>query len=214
MCVARLHVGAVPLQSELETQATQVPVVGSHAGAVAPHFVLFVGEQTPQAPVGSQAGATPPHSPSPVQPRHVCVVASQTGVVPEHCAAERHPTHEPVTALQTGTVPMHCLTFVTEHAPHDPFGWHAGVDPPQSASLAHAWHVCVVRSQAGVDPPQFAFDVQATQVAVATSQAGVVPEQSAAFVVEHAPHDPVGWHAGFAPPQSASEPHARHVCAP
>jgi hypothetical protein len=209
-----LHVGAVPLQSAFETQATQMPVVGSQAGAVAPHFVLFVGEHTPQAPVGSQAGATPPHSPSPVQPRHVWVVASHTGVVPEHCAAERHPTHEPVTALQTGTVPMHCLTFVTEHAPHEPLGWQAGVDPPQSASLVHAWHVCAVRSQAGVDPPQFAFEVQATQDAVATSQAGVVPEQSATFVVEHEPHAPVGWQAGFAPPQSASEPHARHVCVP
>jgi hypothetical protein len=56
--------------------------------------------------------------------------------------------------------------------------------------------------------------VQATQVAVATSQAGVVPEHSASFVVEHAPHAPDASHAGFAPPQSASEPQARHVCVP
>jgi hypothetical protein len=117
-----LHVGTAPAQSAFDRQATQVPVVGSHAGVVAPHFVLFVAEQTPHAPEGSHAGATPPHSPSPEHPRHVCVVASQTGVVPEHCAAERQPTHEPVTALQTGDVPMHCLTFVTEQAPHEPFG--------------------------------------------------------------------------------------------
>jgi hypothetical protein len=214
VCVTRLHVGAVPLQSALELQATQVPVVGSHAGVVAPHLVLFVAEHTPHAPEGSQAGAMPPHSPSPVQPRHVCVVASHTGVVPEHCAAERHPTHEPVTALQTGTVPMHCLTFVTEHAPHEPLGWQAGVEPPQSASLAQGRHVCAVRSQAGVDPPQFAFDVHATQVAVAASQAGVAPEHSATFVVEHAPHAPEASHAGFAPLQSASDPQARHVCVP
>jgi hypothetical protein len=33
-----------------------------------------------------------------------------------------------------------------------------------------------------------------------------------AFVAEHVPHEPLGWQAGVAPPQSASLAQARHVC--
>jgi len=43
------------------------------------------------------------------------------------------------------------------------------------------------------------------------SHTGVAPAHAAVFVVEHAPHAPLGWHAGVAPLQSASPAHARHV---
>ena len=122
MCVAASQVGKAPLQSAFARQATHVPDVVSQTVVVPPHALLLVAEHAPQAPEGSQAAATPPQSPSPAQPRHVCVDVSQTGVVPEHCAADRQPTHEPVTTLQAGTVPTHAVTFVVEQAPHEPFG--------------------------------------------------------------------------------------------
>jgi hypothetical protein len=110
--------------------------------------------------------------------------------VPEHCAGERQPTHEPVTALQAGVEPTHAVTFVDEHAPHEPFGWHAGVLPLQSASVAHPRHVCVVVLHAGVEPEHVVFATQATQVAAAALQAGVAPVHSVAFVAEQRPHAP------------------------
>ena len=63
-------------------------------------------------------------------------------------------------------------------------------------------------------PLQVAFETQGTHVAVAALHAGVVPVHALAFVVEHAPHVPPGWQAGVEPPQSASEPQARHMCVP
>ena len=46
------------------------------------------------------------------------------------------------------------------------------------------------------------------------SHSGVGPAQAVAFVPEHAPHAPLGWHAAVAPPQSASPEHARQVFVP
>jgi hypothetical protein len=45
----------------------------------------------------------------------------------------------------------------------------------------------------------------------AVSHSGVGPWHAVAFVAEHAPHAPLGWHAVVAPPQSASPVHARQV---
>lgn len=120
----------------------------------------------------------------------MCDDCSQTGAVPEHCAAERQPTHEPVTALQAGVEPTQAVTFVDEHAPHEPFGWQAGVAPEQSASVAHPRQVCVVVLHAGVEPEQVVFATQATHVAAVALQAGVAPVHSVAFVAEHTPHEP------------------------
>jgi hypothetical protein len=61
-------------------------------------------------------------------------------------------------------------------------------------------------------PPHWALEVQGTQVAVGTSQAGVAPEHFVALVAEQTPHEPLGWQAGVAPPQSASLAQARQVC--
>ena len=57
--------------------------------------VLLPSEHWPQAPEGSQAGVVPPHSPSPPQPRQVCVAALQTGVVPPHCTFDVQETQVP-----------------------------------------------------------------------------------------------------------------------
>jgi hypothetical protein len=95
-----------------------------------------------------------------------------------------------VTALQAGVEPMHAVAFVDEHAPHAPLGWQAGVLPPQSVSLVHPRHVCVVVLHAGVEPVHVVFATQATQVAAVALQAGVEPVHSVAFVAEHTPHAP------------------------
>jgi hypothetical protein len=50
MCVAPLQTGAVPLQSALARQVTQVPAATLQTGAVPVHWVLFVAEHSPQAP--------------------------------------------------------------------------------------------------------------------------------------------------------------------
>jgi len=104
------------------------------------------------------------------------------------------------------------VTLPSEHWPHAPVGWQAGVAPLQSTSPAHARQVCVVVLQTGVRPPHCAFDVHGTQVAEATSHTGVAPEHRVALVAEHWPHAPPGWQAGVVPPQSASPAHARQVC--
>ena len=64
----------------------------------------------------------------------------------------------------------------------------------------------------GEPPLHVALDTQATQVPPATSQTGVAPVHFAVFVAEHAPHAPVGSHAGVVPPHSTSPAHARQVC--
>jgi hypothetical protein len=190
VCVAPLQIGVTPEQSASATHVTQVPVAVAHTGVAPVHWLTFEAEHSPHDPDAWQAGATPPHSPSPAQARQVCVVGSQIGVAPAHCADVRHPTQAPATTLQAGVAPEHCVAFVTEHVPHDPFGWQAGFAPPQSLSATQARHVCVPVSQAGVVPEQLALATHATHVAVAASQAGVAPEHCVAFVAEHVPHDP------------------------
>jgi hypothetical protein len=54
-----------------------------------------VAEHCPQAPDVWQAGVAPPHSPSPPQPRQVCVAVLQIGVVPPHCAFDVQGTQVP-----------------------------------------------------------------------------------------------------------------------
>jgi hypothetical protein len=191
VCVAPSQTGVPPAQSADATQPTQVPVDVWHTGVAPTHWVLFVAEHSAHAPEAWHAGETPPHSPSPVQARHACVVGSQIGLPPPHCPEPRQPTQVPDTTLHTGVAPAQDVAFVAEHAPHAPFGWQAGDEPPQSVSAAQPRHVCVARLQVGVVPPHVAFVVHATQVAVVVSHAGVAPEQSAAFVAEHAPQAPL-----------------------
>jgi hypothetical protein len=71
--------------------------------------------------------------------------------------------------------------------------------------------VCVAVLQIGAVPVHCAFDVQGTHVPIAAKQAGVAPVQRTAFVAEHWPQAPDGWHAGADPPHSLSPPQARQV---
>jgi hypothetical protein len=61
-------------------------------------------------------------------------------------------------------------------------------------------------------PEHCAAERQPTHEPVTALQAGVEPVHAVAFVDEHAPHEPLGWQAGVAPPQSASAVQPRHVC--
>ena len=130
-----------------------------------PHALAFVAEHWPHAPDDWHAGVAPPHSPSPPQPRHVCVATLQIGVVPPHWAFDRQGTQVPAAAWQTGVAPLHALAFVAEHCPHAPDDWHAGAAPPHSLSPAQPRHACVAVLQIGVAPPHCAFDTQGTHVA-------------------------------------------------
>jgi hypothetical protein len=70
-----LHTGVTPPHSALEMQFTHVPLATLQAGIDPLQRVVFVAEQTPHAPDGWQAGVAPvPQSPSPPQPRQLCVV--------------------------------------------------------------------------------------------------------------------------------------------
>ena len=107
---------------------------------------------------------------------------------------------------------MQALLLPSEHCPHAPDDWQAGVAPAQSLSPAQARQVCVIVLHTGATPPHCAFDVHGTQVPADTRQAGVLPVHLLALLAEQTPHAPDGWQAGVAPPQSLSPPHARQVC--
>jgi hypothetical protein len=164
-CVVVLQTGVAPPHSAFVLQLAHKPTATLQTGIAPEHFVLFVAEQTPQAPLGWQAGvAPPPQSVSPVQARQVWVVVLQTGVVPPHTAFETQGTHVPLAVLQTGVAAVHFVALPLEHWPQAPPGWQAGKEPPQSLSLAQAWHVWRMGSQTGVAPAQSLLTRQVTQV--------------------------------------------------
>ena len=82
--------------------------------------VALVAEHWPQAPEGWQAGEAPPHSPSPAQPRQVCVAVLQIGAVPPHWAFDTHGTQRALPVSQTGVAAAQAVAFVAEHWPHAP----------------------------------------------------------------------------------------------
>jgi hypothetical protein len=211
VCVAPLQIGVVPEQLPLFKQLTHVLVAVKQNGVPPVHAVALVTEHCPQAPLASHAGVAPPHSPSPAQARHTWVVVLQTGVVPPHWALEVQGTQVPVAVKQTGVAPEQAVALEAEHWPQAPPGWQAGAVPPHSPSPAQARQTWVVVLQTGVVPPHWALEVQGTHVPLAVKQAGVAPEQAVAFVAEHWPQEPPGWHAGVAPPHWLSAVHAWQV---
>lgn len=200
------------------------------------HCVVLVAEHWPQAPDVWQAGVVPPHSPSPPQPRQVCVPPSHTGVVPLQSALATQRTQVAVAVLQTGVDPTHWVALPAEHWLQAPDVWQAGVVPPHSLSPLQALQVRKAGSQTGVVPPQSALARHPTQLLVAVLQTGVAPEQlalvrhctqvaevvshtgvdppqSPMLVAEQAPQAPDSWQTGAVEGQSASAPQARHACA-
>ncbi|HEX4405119.1 MAG TPA: hypothetical protein VH560_09855 [Polyangia bacterium] len=215
MFVVVSQMGRVPEQSVLATHSTQALVAVSHtccATAQAPGLPAPHGTHAPLAP---HTGADTSHSLSSAQVRQACVVPSQTGVAPEQSADDTHATHTPSVASHSAVAPEHAAAFVVEHAPHAPLGSHAAVVPPHSPSASQPRHTCVTPSQTGLVAVVHALAArQATHVPPVVSHNGVAPLQAVAFVVEHAPHAPLGWHAAVAPLQSVSPAHARHVFVP
>jgi len=162
--VVVLQMGVVPPHCAFVLQVAQTPSAALHTGVVPEHFVTLVAEQTPHEPLGWQAGVAPPHWLSALQPWQAWVVVLQTGVGPEQSALDTQATHVPFDVLQAGVAPEHLVEFVAEQAPQEPPGWQAGVAPPQSLSIAHAWQVCRIGSQTGVPPEQSELTTQVTHV--------------------------------------------------
>jgi hypothetical protein len=200
------------------------------------HWAVFVAEHCPQAPDAWQAGVVPPHSPSPPQPRQVCVPPSQMGVAPLQSALATQRTQVPLAVLQTGVAPTHWVALPAEHCLQAPDAWQAGVVPPHSLSPLQARQVRKAGSQTGFVPPQSAAARQPTQLLVAVlqtgvgpeqltllrhwthvaelvSQTGVAPLQRPMLVAEQAPQAPDAWQTGAVEGQSASAPQPRQACA-
>ena len=72
--------------------------------------------------------------------------------------------------------------------------------------------VFVVVSQMGLVPPHWEALVQETQVPVDGLQPETGPLHLVVLVAEQTPQTPLGWQAGVAPPQSASDPQPRQAC--
>ena len=212
VCVPASQTGVAPLQSAAAMQVTHVA-----AGVLAERgrpvqAARSVAEQTPQLPPGWQAGAPALHSPSTTQLRQPPVTASHTGVVPLQLALDVQPTQVPVDDWHCGVAPPQAAMLVAEQAPQVPFGWQAGVDPPQSPSRVQPRQVFVVVSQIGLMPPHCEALVQETQVPVAPSQPATGPLHFPVLVEEQTPQTPLGWQAGMDPPQSTSDAQPRQAC--
>jgi hypothetical protein len=211
VCVVVLHTGLLPPHSVSARHGTHVAVGVKHTGVAPTHLVAFVAEHWAQPPLPWQAGVALGHSASEPQARQVCDAVLQTGVVPPHCALEVHGTQVALAVSQAGVAPEQAVAFVAEHWPQAPLAPQAGFEPEHSESPAQARQAWVVVLQTGAVPTHWAFEVQGTQVPLVVKQTGVAPEQAAAFVAEHWPQDPAGWHAGVAPPHSESPAQARQV---
>ena len=210
------HFGVVPLQVVPSTHPTHCPTfapVVTHAGP-------------PVVPVQSAAL---------VHPWQTWVVVLHVGALPAQSVFALQPTHVPLGASQTCDPPVHCVTLPSEHCPHAPDAWQAGVAPPQSASLAHFPQIWL-DPHTGVVPPQSPAVRQPTQLLTVVSQRGVAPLQLASLAhVTHAPkfvlatlsqtsppeHSALSaqarqaWlvesHTGFVPLQSVLAKHPRHT---
>jgi hypothetical protein len=117
VCVVALHVGVEPAQSELNSQATHVPVGKSHTASPPVHCVPFVAEHWPHPPQTSHAGVAGVEVQSASLAHAVQVPPLHTGVSPPQSAPLRHWTQ---------------LLLVNAHR---------GVDGGQFASAMHETHV-------------------------------------------------------------------------
>jgi hypothetical protein len=206
--------GVVPPQSAFARQPTQTPPppLVSHRGVAAPQRLVSAGVQAAHAPVLRHTGNFGSQSALDAQARHVCAPVSQTGRVPRQSAFATHSTQVLVVASQTLAAAAQAPGLPAAHAWQAPVAPHTGVAPPHSPSAAQARHVCVAPLHTGVAPLQSAFATHATQAPAAVSQRGAAPPHVVAFVAEHAPHAPDGWHAGVDPPHSPSPTQPRQTC--
>ena len=207
VCVVELQVGFEPLQSELNSQSTHVPVGKSQTSTPPTHAVAFVDEHWPHAPQTSHAGVLPLQFES--EEHALQTPPVQMGVSPPQSDAPRHCTQTFV-ELHRGVAggQLASTTQTTQSPLFGPVVAHSGVAPPQSALPAHARHASAVASQMGVGLAQPAFVRQPTHVLTGTSHTGVVTGHPVAFVAEQIAQTPDAAHAGVAPPQAESPSHA------
>ncbi len=136
VCVVESQTGVGAAHWLLWVQPTQVFEIVLHSAVAPVQAVWFVAEHCPHAPVVSHAGVGAAQSESDAHAWQVFVVVLQTGVVPEQFAFVTQLAQTPFGTLHVGVGPVHWVTFVAEHCPHAPEVSHAGVAPPQSASVA------------------------------------------------------------------------------
>ncbi len=201
--VTMSHVGVEPLQSELNSQATQVPVGKSHTEPAAAQAVPLVGEHWPHAPCTWHAGVAPPQSASDAHALQTPPL--HTGVLPPQSAGERHCT-QVLAVVHRGALggQLASATQSTQLPAWLPVVAHCGVDPPQSALLEQARQVWAAASQIGLGLEQSVLARQPTQMLAGTLQTGVAPVQAAWLVAEQTAQMPDVAHAGVAPLQAGS----------
>ena len=214
VCVVAEQTGVVPPQSALPRQATQTPPppVVSHSGALAAQWLVSVGVQTAQAPVLRHTGNFGSQSALERHARHVWSEVSQMGRVPEQSALATQSTHALVAVSHTCCATAHAPGLPAAHGTHAPLAPHTGADTSHSLSSAQVRQACVVPSHTGVAPPQSADETHATQSPSVASHSAVAPEHAVVFVVEQAPHAPLGSQAVVAPPHSPSASQPRQTC--
>ena len=173
---------------------------------------MSVGVQTAHAPVLRHTGNFGSQSALVRHARHVCAVVSQMGRVPEQSALATQSTQALVVASHTCCAIVQAPGLPAAQATQAPLAPHTGADTSHSPSTAQVRHACVVPSHTGVAPEQSADDTQATHTPSVASHSAVAPAHAVVFVVEHAPHAPLGWHTAVAPPHSPSTSQPRHTC--
>jgi len=208
----RSQTGRSPGHCELVRHCTHTLVVSLHCDVAPEQAMVEPAVHWTQAPVLLlQAGVAPEHSLLARQPRQR--LFSQKGVVPPQSLLLLQPTQRLVAVLHTDMPTPQAELLVPEHCTQRPALLpevaHAGVDPPQSMSLAQARQVLVVVLQMGVAPPQSVLLTHCTQRLVVVLHTEVAPVQAVRLVPVHCTQLTPVRHAGVAPEHSLSALQAR-----
>ena len=133
------------------------------------------------------------------------------GRVPLQSVLETHSTQVSVVVSHTLPAVAHVPGLPAAQGAQTPPAAQTGATTPQSPSVTHARHVCVVPLHTGVAPPQSADARHAAQTPPVVSHSGVAPVHAVVFVAEQAPQVPFGWHAAVEPPHSPSATQPRQT---
>jgi hypothetical protein len=133
------------------------------------------------------------------------------GRVPLQSVLAMHSTQASVVVSHTLPAAAHTPGLPAAQGRQTPPVAQTGAAAPQSPSVTHARHVCVVPLHTGVAPLQSAEARQAAQTPPVVSHSGVAPVHAVLFVAEHAPQVPLGWQAAVAPPHSPSATQPRQM---
>lgn len=190
----RSQMGVVPEHWVLLVHWTHRSVGALQTGVEPVHAVPLASVHWTHAPalVPLRLQALAPlmrHSLSAVQARQVREESSHTGVVPVQSVSSLQLTQRLVSALQTVAMPVQAVRLAVVHWTQrpalDPLRAQAGVEPPQSLSLAQARQVLLVRLQMGVAPLQSLLLRHWTQRLLVVLQTGVPPVQAVRLAFVH-----------------------------